>query len=297
MSLDQRQLKAFLAVVDAGSLGRATERVGMSQPALSRIISEIEARLGCKLFDRHSKGMSVTSFGEALVPHARLLVFEMHQAIDAIDAVRGIRRGVVRIGAVATLARTILPEAVGQLLQKFPGVSVELEEAPDDRLTAALLRREIDVMLAGAIPFSEEIHISAECRFNDNYTVLCSADHALTRSTAATVRDLMRCEWVMPPRGAKPRELFEQMVLDLGIGSPNVTVETWSPSAMVAFVARTALLGWLPTPLVAAEVAAGNIVTLNLKEFQLPRRFFVYRRGHGILSPVAAQLIREIPRV
>jgi len=77
MTFDRRDLSAFLAVVDCGSLGRAALVVNMTQPSLSRRIRELEIRLGSPLFERHSKGMALTAAGETLLDHARLLVFEM----------------------------------------------------------------------------------------------------------------------------------------------------------------------------------------------------------------------------
>ena len=148
MAFDQRELRAFLAVVDRGSLGRAAEAAFLTQPALSRLIGEMERRFGQPLFDRHSKGMAPTAAGETLIPHARLLLFEMEQASDALDALRGLGRGRLRVGAVAAVARTMLPGMVAALLDMASGLHIDLLDAPEDRLVQALAGREIDVAIA-----------------------------------------------------------------------------------------------------------------------------------------------------
>ena len=74
MTLDSRQLAAFLAIVDHGSLGRAAEALHITQPALSRTIKRLETQLGAALFERYSKGMAPSAIGHALLPHARLRV-------------------------------------------------------------------------------------------------------------------------------------------------------------------------------------------------------------------------------
>ncbi|MFD2782692.1 LysR family transcriptional regulator [Novosphingobium pokkalii] len=89
MDFDERHLRAFLAVAETGSLGRAAAVVNLTQPSLSRMIQAMEQRLGHKLFERQSKGMALTAAGEILLPHARLLAFEMRAARDQLDALRG----------------------------------------------------------------------------------------------------------------------------------------------------------------------------------------------------------------
>jgi DNA-binding transcriptional LysR family regulator len=297
MTFDFRQLRAFLAVLDHGSLGRAAGQVNLSQPALSRLVHDMENRLGVKLFDRQSSGMTPTAYGEALVPHARLLLFEMGQATDTLDAMRGLRRGVLRIGAVAAVARTLLPDAVTALLAKAPELQVELMEAADDRLFSALATRSIDLVIARAGADPAEAVAVGECLFTDQHCVICATGHALGRSRTATPEALLEENWIMPARGSTPRTLFDTLIRERGFSAPRVAIETSSPSATVAFVARTRNLGWLPKPLFAQDEALGLVRALPLTEFLLPRRFMVYRRAQGLLPAAATKLIEELPLI
>ena len=224
------------------------------------MIAALEERLSQGLFDRHTKGMTLTTAGEALVPHARLLLFEMAQAVENLEAVRGLRRGSARIGTVATMARAVLPAAVQRFFAAAPGLRIELLEAADDRLITALLRREIDVAIAVEGQEQAEISVIAECRFDDTVAVFCAAHHLLAKAGQAVtaLKDVLDQDWVMPARGATPRDLFEKAVLSAGGTLPTIAVETWSPSAMVAFVKQTDFLGWLPRPLFRLEQHAGN---------------------------------------
>ena len=81
MALDMHQLKAFLAIVSTGSLGRAADTLHVTQPALSRTVRRLEDQLGAPVFERHSKGMQLTAIGAALLPHATLLQREAEQAV------------------------------------------------------------------------------------------------------------------------------------------------------------------------------------------------------------------------
>lgn len=297
MTFDQRQLRAFLAIVDAGSLGRAATAIHLSQPALSRLISDMEARLGEKLFDRHGKGMALTSLGDVLLPHARLLLFEMEQARDAVLAVRGLKRGAARIGAVATIARSLLPGAVDRLLHAAPDLTVELVEAEDDRLLVALDRREVDLVIARDLAMQEDVVALAEVRFDDRYSLFCAADHPLAAQAEVTLAEALAETWVMSAPGSTPRALLDDLLRRAGTVSPRIAVETWSTNAAIAFVAQTRLLGWLPRPLFSGEESAGTVRALDVSALSLPRRFFAYKRAKGTLPPAAARLLEELPLI
>jgi DNA-binding transcriptional LysR family regulator len=295
MSLDLRQLRAFVAIAERGSLGRASTVINTSQPALSRLLQEMESRLGVALFDRSRSGMTLTSHGEALLPHARLLLFDMTQAIAALETLSGLQNRIVRIGAVATIARSILPGAVMKLLEKMPDVRIELMEAADDRLLASLIDKTVDLVIAGEILETPGVTAIAQCRFDDSYTAFCSIRHPIADGRPLSMERVLAEPWIMPPLGATPRTLFEAAVATAGHRMPRIAIETMSPSAIAAFVSRGFCLGWLPRPLIASEEAVGAVHALDVAELALPRRFFVYRRDHGILQPAALRLVEELP--
>lgn len=297
MTFDERKLRAFLAVVDCGSLGRAALAVNMTQPTLSRMIQDMELRLGLPLFERRSKGMILTVAGESFMSHARLLLFEMDQAVEAIDALKGLRRGTVRLGAVAAVTRSIVPRAAARLLKDAPGLRIDVMEAPDGELADALASRRIDLMIAAQLPVNEEIEPIAECRFDDVYTVFCSSGHPLARQSDADLDRVLAESWIMPKPGSTPRTLFEKLVHKAGRNLPVIAVETGSVGAQVSFVTQGRLLGWLPHPLIENELASGAVRLLTIGELTVHRRFFVYRRQRGLLPDAAQQMLKFLPLV
>ena len=295
MTFDQRKLEAFLAVARSGSLGRATRELPLSQPALSRLIQELEHRLGDKLFDRVSRGMILTDFGRTLVPHASRLLFEMEQTAEALDAVRGLKKGAVRMGAVATVARGMLPEAVEALLANAPELRVSLLEASAPRLFEALANYEIDLAIAGAGQFSEHIETMAECVIDSAFRIFCSAEHPLNQEEHIDLAAVLSHAWVMAPPGSVDRDFFDNAIVEQGLALPRVAVETDSASSAISFVDRTTLLGWLPRPLFAGAERAGRFRVLDIPQLVRHERFFVYRRRHGVLPHAAQHLISHLP--
>ncbi|ABQ71664.1 transcriptional regulator, LysR family (plasmid) [Rhizorhabdus wittichii RW1] len=297
IDFSERRLRAFMEVVEARSIGRAAIAMNMSQSALSRLIQALEEMHGIDLFQRLPTGVVLTPAGEALVPHARLLLFEMRQASDSLQAIRGLKRGVARVGAVAAITRSILPGAVRRMLDETPGLLVQVTDSLDDRLASALTGNQIDLMISGKVELQGEIHLVGECQFDDTYSIICANDHALAKASTVSIADVLSLPWVMPPLGATPRVLFEDIVRRLGMEMPAVDIESSSPNAIASFVIGTGRLGWMPTPLFTNELSAGSVHRIRIAEFELARRFFIYRRAKGLLPAPARELVRHLPMV
>jgi DNA-binding transcriptional LysR family regulator len=294
MALDPRQLKVFLAVAKAGSLGLAAESLHCTQPALSRILRRLEAQLGVQLFERRTTGMELTTYGQALLPHANSLHAEAALAVEQINSLRGLSQGTLRIGAVGSAAVLLLPAVLDKILTHSPLLQVQITEAVEDVLEVALTNNAIDVVISGTIPESEDIVQVAEHRFTDRCSVISSASHPLQRQKKVSLQDTLKHQWVMPSADVEPRRQFNALVGKLGLQPPRVAMETRSVSVIKAIVAQTQFLGWLPEPLFRAELAAGLIKMLPIQEMAIQRRFFVYRRRRKFVPPPVQKFLEAL---
>lgn len=294
MDFDERQLRAFIAIADTGSLGRAARVVNLTQPSLSRLVQGIEERLGHRLFDRGCKGMALTDGGRLLLPHARHLVAEMQNTRDELAALRGLRRGTVRIGAVAAVLRTLVASAIGGVLVETPDLAFELVEGVDGELLDALLTRRIDLAVSSQPLDHDEVVPIGECTYRDSFAVFCAASHTLP--PRPTLAQAMTRGWVMPGHAFTPRGTFEEIVRRHSL-TPRVVVECGSVEAMIAVSASSELLCWLPEPLLAPHLASGAMRKLDIAELALQRRFILHRRKSGLLPDAASQFVRHFPLV
>lgn len=281
MALNERELRAFLAVVDSGSLGRAAQVVHMTQPSISRKMQELERRIGANLFERHSRGMALTPAGEILLAYARSIVFEMDEAGNAIAELNGLRRGTLRIGAVAAAARSLVPQVLARYTEQAPDVGIHLMEAPDSELADALADRKIDLAIGTAGLEGEEIAILADCPLEDSYAIFASAATPPLPLDCNDAELALGCPWVMLPRGRTPRQTFENLVRQADLRPPKILIETNSIGAQVALVAATRTLGWLPAKIILPYLQAGIIVTYDIPQLGLQRGFKAYHRKRG----------------
>lgn len=148
-----RQLEYFVAIAEEGSFGAAAERVGVSQPALSAQIAELEQRLGVTLFERGRRGAKVTPEAVALLVAARRVLGEVDQLVQLADDRRGDVAGELRVGVIPTIAPYLLPVVVREVKRRYPGAALVLRELRTAELVAALRDGSVDLaLLAAPVP-------------------------------------------------------------------------------------------------------------------------------------------------
>ncbi len=156
--------------------------------------------------------MELTAFGQALLPHATVLSEEAAVALEQINSLRGLGHGTLRVGAIGSVAVTVLPAVLERMLAQWPKLNVQITEAVEDVLEVALTHNTIDVAIAGAIPESEQIMQVAQAPFTDRHAVICAAHHPLLKRKGLAVRDVLNVPWVMPPGDAEPRRQFNALM-------------------------------------------------------------------------------------
>ncbi|MET3471049.1 DNA-binding transcriptional LysR family regulator [Novosphingobium sp. 1529] len=296
MDFDERELKAFLAVAECGSLGRASRQANLTQPALSRLIHRMEERLQQPLFDRTTRGMVLTDPGVLLQRHARHLLADMHTLRDELAAFRGLRRGVVRIGATAAVMRTLVATHAGQMLADNPDLAFEAIEDVDSGLVRALEQRQIDLAITSGRVEQDaaDAQCLGRCDHADMFAVFCAADNPIADSP--DLASVFAHGWVMPEAGLTPRIRFETLAAQLG-HQARVVARTSSVETMIAIAGASQLLCWLPVPLLEPYVASGRLRQLSVPALETWRQFWVYRRRAGVLPDAAQRFLRYLPIV
>lgn len=294
MIRDLGQLQAFLAIIQHGSVGRAAEALCITQSALTRIIQRLEEQLGVPLFERHTRGMSLTSYGTVLEPYAAHLVAESNNAMGEMAAMCGLKKGLVRVGAVASALETIVPEAIDRLLTQWPGLQISISEGITDELAIMLVKNEIDLAVAFLLPETEDLALVSESGWQEGCHIVAALGHPLHARHDLTLTDVVAEKWVLAPKKLGPREEWQRVFLANGMVPPQPAVETRSVSVMRSLVARCGFLSWLPDALISAGGMGEKIRPLMIECAHVPRHFAIYRRRHGILSAPAAKLIEEL---
>lgn len=293
--LDSRQLRYFLAVIEHGALRRAASTLGITEPALSKSIRQLEAALGVQLLERSARGMVPTGFGEVLAAHARLVRAEMTHALSEIAAMRGGQAGRIAVGCTPSFANLLLPRACAALLQRFPKVQIAVTDGLMDQLMPQLVSGALDLVVAtlGAAP---PHHLLEQKPFakQDLAGVVARSTHPLARRRRLSLTALAGQGWVLTPDSDFLRGQLNARFAEAGLAPPVPSAEIGSILFLRSLLLEADLLAYLPLEVVRREIAEGQLVMLDVPAA-------VHRRTSGLLfrrrfqpPPVTAALMAEL---
>jgi len=143
--VELRQLTYFVSIAETRSFSRAAARCLVAQPALSQQIRRLEAELGVQLFVRTTRSVALTDAGEALLRNARRVLADVAHARAEVEAITGLVRGRLTIGAIQFVPRLDIPRLLAAFHARYPGVDVALRTADNERMLAAVRSGQLDV--------------------------------------------------------------------------------------------------------------------------------------------------------
>jgi len=201
-------LRAFLAVADTLSFTKAAERVFLTQSAISHQMSNLERDLGCELVERRGRTISLTSAGRALVPHARRVFLAMDEATAAAKHAAKPGLGRLRIGASSTACQYIIPEALREFRESFPGYTLSITPGDSPSMLEYLLDGTVDLALM--IKPEQQRKITFHHLFQDDLRLMVSPLHAWAKSGKADRRELAEQQMVLYSRTSTTSRMIER---------------------------------------------------------------------------------------
>ncbi|GAA4335429.1 LysR family transcriptional regulator [Pigmentiphaga soli] len=243
-----RHLRLLKEVQATGSLRAASQALNLTQPAVSKALTEIESAFGFALFSRTARGLTTTAQGEVVLRGATSLLEELaHLRAEAATAARFAAK--IRIGAPPFVAQTYLRDVIARLAKSELPVRVQLTEERVPALIQALQRGELDAlittfplrMLESDAGLFEYVNL-----FEVQFAVVASTEHPLVRARRVDWARLAQEAWVMPVEGSMGRKLIEDCFTHAGVPVPTPVIESTSPTTGVQFVAAGLGIGIVP---------------------------------------------------
>jgi DNA-binding transcriptional LysR family regulator len=289
--VELRHLRYLVAAIDHESIGRAAEALGLTQPALSRQIRDLEEEVGATLITRTTRGVAATLVGESLRSDARrILTAASRLGSEAKRAVRGSQGRVVIGAAASAMSWDILTRAVAALSSADPDADLHVEDVPTPRQAIALRDARLDVAIGHRFPSSPEIDDSVVrlALLPDSLdAALLPEDHPLARRREIDVADLGRLQFLFIKREFSPA-LYDVVMSELAAldYTPRVGGTYDAMPSIWAMVAQG--LGWgLAATSQQARPPLG-LVAVPLKGFSVPWGCeLAYRRGEARPSVLA----------
>lgn len=211
-----RHLQLLVAIADESNLKRGAEDVCMSQPAATQALAELEHLLELPLFERHARGMRLTTGGEALIPVVRNVLKALRDSTAALETLQTGASGRLRVGVISAVASAMLGERVLRFCRERPGIRVEIAEDVQDHLVQQLLAGGLDLALTRRpVPVPQRLHF--EPLEPDAAVVVAGPGHPLAARTGLRLEDLLDHAWMRASRGLWVRGVFDDLFERAGV--------------------------------------------------------------------------------
>jgi DNA-binding transcriptional LysR family regulator len=241
--LKLRHLQLLAALDDSRNLNRAAEALGLTQPAASRLLAEIERMVGEPVFLRRPRGVEPNALGEILARRARTVLMDLAQAASELNGLRSGTGGALAIGAVTGPAVDIVGRAVEAVQDPRSRLQVTVEVDTSGPLIARLLEGRLDFVLA-RVPseMGAEALVYREIG-EEELCFLVRAGHPLLRRRGLSLRDLRDCHWVLQPPGTLLRRRVDLLFMRLALPLPERVLNTSSVLLTLATLSRGDAIG------------------------------------------------------
>ena len=277
--LKLRDLHILLAVVQAGSMSRAADRLAVSHPVVSKTIANLEHVLGVRLLDRTAQGTEPTAYGRALLACGTIVFDEMRRGVQEIAFLSDPTVGDLRIGTAAPYVDGLIPAVIARLADRFPRIRFHVTDTDAVTLCGKLRERKLDLVMGRVLSAIFGGDLTAERLFEDRLHVVAGIDSLWSSRRKVRLADLIGEPWLMPETDNIAMSLIADAFASAGLAPPAPQVVSNSitlrvrlietgrfvaimPESTLRFGARRMRIKILPIQL---QVEAPPTVAISLK--------------------------------
>lgn len=297
--MDTRLLSRFVTVVELGSFNRAAQALNLSQPALSKSVQLLEARLSADLIERGPRGVTVTPFGQSVYTYAKLIATELRKMDEEIGAMRDLTLGAVNLGTSPGTAFTsdVLAKAILRLARKGRRLIINSRVGPRDHLVGPLLLGELDFIVT-VLTDSLPPELIQEQLYEDPLTFVVRPSHPLAGRKGIGIRDLVQFPWVVPDESA--HESLQRLALSENTAIEQAVMRCNASTLIKALLMSSEFVALVREDMARIDVKSGEYKALSLSRglrnagFLGAQRMGLVYRASSTLPRASQALIGEI---
>lgn len=282
--MDFHQLETFLAVIEAGSFSRAAERLHRTQPAVSLSIKRLEEEIGEPLFDRTSKGGTLTEAGKSLQFFAKRMLNLREEAVSSIQELQGLFRGRLSIGANESISQFLLPPLLLEYRKQHPNIKIEVYRNLSERIPNEVLERSLDFGFLSYEPADPRLVSRVVAR--DEHVLVVHPSHPLAGRQDVRLSDLGAYTFLAHNARTPSRSQVVQAFAKASVPL-NISMELDSLNTILHFVSLGLGLAILPRLAITPSVEAGHLVIVPVQDLKIERALRLIHRREQTLSSAA----------
>jgi DNA-binding transcriptional LysR family regulator len=263
----------------------AALHMNLSQPAVSKMLREIERLLGFDVFERLPRNMPPTALGEHVVRYAQIALNDASKFVDQISSLREGGHGFLKVGAIFAATAVVLPEAIVQLKARWPLLSIEVVEQTSDHLMEMLDDKKLDLAVARYTDENQQQVYDFQALAPEPFCMVVNSRHPLTELAQTPLQALGDWPWILYPLGTPIRARMEQAFAKAGIATPKNTIDTISMQTFLQVLQSGPMIAMLPASMAQPHLDSGLLKVLNTPLRLAPQDYGILtRRGEPLLG-------------
>jgi DNA-binding transcriptional LysR family regulator len=274
------RLKVFHTVAQRLNFTKAAEELGITQPAVTKHIHEVETYFKIKLFQRNGSKIKLTTAGETLLQHTERL-FEVYRNIEFdLASLTQRRSGTLRVGASTTIAQYVLPPHLAAFSKKFPDIKVQLLSNNTEQVEKALIDHKIDFGIIEG--YSKRAQLKYTEFIKDEIVLIARSNHPLTKKGFISLVELQKLPLILREHGSGSLEVILLALKKAGIKPSDLTVEMRleSTESMKSYIMNSDCLAFVSIHSIIRELKNKELSIIDIKNFSIDRYFyFVKQQG------------------
>ncbi|HBD92058.1 MAG TPA: LysR family transcriptional regulator [Gemmobacter sp.] len=257
-----RQLALVVAIDELNSLRKAADRIGVSQPAATKMLSELEQALGLLLFERGRRGMIATVYGAALIDHAHLIISDVDAMREELAGLAAGASGRLSIGMITAAAAGPLSIAIARLKDRRPRLDITITVDTSDVLIPLLEQGRLDVVFGRPVSSDHAQDIVFTQIGPERLSIVCGAQNPLRLRQDLALSSLAGAAWILQPRSSPLRQVVEASFRDARMETPANLVETASILTATTLLQHSDMIAVVPHSVALHYVASGMMAIL-----------------------------------
>ena len=291
---EPRTLTHFLAVYENGCFSRAADQISLTQPALSNSIQQLEKKLGVKLFERGSRGVKPTIYGNSFYQRTKIIRAELQSAVDEIHALQDCSMGAVNIGAGPSVM-DIIAQVVHKATRTHPTLKITLTEGPEETLYSGVRSGELDLVICTVSKRPGDPELTHEILFSNPTMPIVRKQHPLLKKRSVAWSVLKKFPWVVADMYLEPagKEIFDA----ISKSKPETIITTNSSTFMKTLVSKSDFIAFMPHTLVASGGFEDKLEIVGPKKGLYKTEIGITLRTNSFLSPAGKLIIDEFKKI
>ena len=287
-------LRDFVAIARAKSARGAARVLGLTQPALSRSLNELEQEIGTNLFERHARGMALTPAGERFLVRAQAALEEVRRGFEEAGQASGTMQGSVTVALASAPVLVMLPLAFPLFRRACPDVKLRIVEGLFPAVEPMLRDGRLDFYIGPRPERALGQGYRVDLLFANQRVVMARKGHPLR--TARSLNDLLASEWIVTGLRERLEQEFEEQFAALGLPSPRVTTVVESMLALLALLCSSDALAFLPHQWADAALFKDLLAPIAVREPLTGPDIVQVSRAGMPLTPAAEALAVQLRR-